>query len=222
MELCSKRPTGHTEASTRNLTPAEANEALADPARVVINPDPVSKSGRGVRIIGFSITAQTLLTVIVLEDEGTPSESTHGHPTRPTNAATRNRSNHMTKKGRADVSFATEGDLAARLAEESDAIEANPDAPITDRTTVTRGHGRTKVLQIRLNDTELAELERISATRGLPPSTVAREAILRLIDPEQTRQIEGKRLAEEIRRFVGEFMSDEPKSKRASGAVRVR
>ncbi len=53
------------------VTPDEADEALADPDRVVINPDPASKSGRGVRIIGYSITAQAVLTVIVLDEEGT-------------------------------------------------------------------------------------------------------------------------------------------------------
>lgn len=36
-----------------------------------VNPDPASKSGRGVRIIGYSITAQAILTVIVLDHEGT-------------------------------------------------------------------------------------------------------------------------------------------------------
>lgn len=54
--------------------PDVANEALADPDRVVINPDPASKSGRSVRVIGFSITAQAVLTVIVIDDAG----STHG------------------------------------------------------------------------------------------------------------------------------------------------
>ena len=56
------------------VTSAQADEAIADPERVVINPDPASKSGRGVRIIGYSTTAQAVLTVIVLDDEGT----THG------------------------------------------------------------------------------------------------------------------------------------------------
>ena len=52
------------------VTPAEAEEAIADPDRVVLNPDPASKSGRGVRLIGYSITAQAMLTVIVFDDEG--------------------------------------------------------------------------------------------------------------------------------------------------------
>jgi hypothetical protein len=37
------------------------------------------------------------------------------------------------------------GDLDAELAEAAEAAEANPDAPITERSTVTRGHGRSKV-----------------------------------------------------------------------------
>jgi hypothetical protein len=52
------------------LTPAMASEALRDPSRVVIDPDPKSKSGRGVRVVGWSQTRLRLLTVIVLEDEG--------------------------------------------------------------------------------------------------------------------------------------------------------
>jgi uncharacterized protein YbaP (TraB family) len=99
--------------------------------------------------------------------------------------------------------------LQNAMAEEADAIDQDRDAPITERSIVTRGHGRTKVLQIRLNDDELTELERLAATRGLPPSTVAREAILRLLNPEASRRIEGRRLAAELRRFVDDFMTDD-------------
>lgn len=54
-----------------HLTPEEANEALADPERVVFNPDPASKSGRGIRIVGYSATARTVLCVLVVDDKGT-------------------------------------------------------------------------------------------------------------------------------------------------------
>lgn len=53
------------------LSPEKANEALADPERVVFNPDPASRSGRGVRIVGYSSTARTVLCVLVVDDEGT-------------------------------------------------------------------------------------------------------------------------------------------------------
>ena len=47
-----------------------ANDALADANRVVINPDYNSTSGRSVRIIGYSMLAGALVTVIVLSDDG--------------------------------------------------------------------------------------------------------------------------------------------------------
>lgn len=49
----------------------EADEALADPDRVVISPDYNSRSGETVRIIGFSVSRNELLSIIVLEHEGT-------------------------------------------------------------------------------------------------------------------------------------------------------
>lgn len=53
------------------VTPAIADEALEDPNRVVIDPDYNSDSGKSVRIIGFSVTADDVITVIVLENDGT-------------------------------------------------------------------------------------------------------------------------------------------------------
>lgn len=52
-----------------DVTPDEADEALLDPERVVIDPDYNSTSGRSVRIIGFSQTVGELLTVIVLNED---------------------------------------------------------------------------------------------------------------------------------------------------------
>ena len=53
------------------VAPATADEALEDPNRVVIDPDYNSESARSVRIIGFSVTADDVITVIVLENDGT-------------------------------------------------------------------------------------------------------------------------------------------------------
>ena len=50
------------------IAPAIADEALEDPNRVVIDPDYNSES---VRILGFSVTADDVITVIVLEHDGT-------------------------------------------------------------------------------------------------------------------------------------------------------
>ena len=52
------------------ITPAEANEALADPYRVALDPDPASETGLTVRIIGRSESHGVLLTVIVLDYDG--------------------------------------------------------------------------------------------------------------------------------------------------------
>lgn len=68
---------GHADWSHRgdyivakhDVTPDEADEALLDPERVVIDPDYNSTSGRSVRIIGFSRTVGELLTVIVLNED---------------------------------------------------------------------------------------------------------------------------------------------------------
>lgn len=51
-----------------DMTPLLADEAFADPNRLVINPDPASTSGRTIRVIGWSHSAQRLVTVIVLPE----------------------------------------------------------------------------------------------------------------------------------------------------------
>jgi uncharacterized DUF497 family protein len=52
------------------LTPEAADEAFADPYRLVIDPDPASVSGRTIRVIGWSSSIRALITVIALPDEG--------------------------------------------------------------------------------------------------------------------------------------------------------
>jgi hypothetical protein len=59
----------HMQAN-HGITPEVANEALGDPDRVVIAPDYNSRSGQSVRIIGFSTTADEVITVIVVVDDG--------------------------------------------------------------------------------------------------------------------------------------------------------
>ena len=46
-----------------------ANEALADPDALRIDPDPSSRSGRSVRTIGYSTLAGCLLSVITLTED---------------------------------------------------------------------------------------------------------------------------------------------------------
>jgi hypothetical protein len=57
---------GEYMLARHSIHPAWANEALDDPDRVVITPDPASKSGRAVRTIGWSHPSNRIITVITL------------------------------------------------------------------------------------------------------------------------------------------------------------
>ena len=48
---------------------------------------------------------------------------------------------------------------------------------------VTRGHNRSRTLQVRLNEDELEQLQMIAKDRDLPVSTVARAIILSALAP---------------------------------------
>lgn len=61
---------------------------------------------------------------------------------------------------------------------EAEATEHNPDAPIPANARVSRGHARSKTLQVRLNDEELATLTTLAERRGVPVSTLARDILL--------------------------------------------
>lgn len=52
------------------VTVAQAEEALADPNRVTLNPDPASKTRLSARTIGYSPSAGTILTVITVDFDG--------------------------------------------------------------------------------------------------------------------------------------------------------
>lgn len=60
---------GDYMSEKHGVTVAQANEALQDPERVVINPDYNSQSGRSVRIIGYSLDFGDLLSILVVEHE---------------------------------------------------------------------------------------------------------------------------------------------------------
>lgn len=51
------------------MSPDEADEALVDPARLVLTPDPASRSGKGVRTIGWAESTGRLITVITMATE---------------------------------------------------------------------------------------------------------------------------------------------------------
>lgn len=81
-------------------------------------------------------------------------------------------------------------ELERILAEEGLAAENNKDAPLRPDTRVSRGHGRSKTLQVRLNNDEFTALEELAATRGLPVSTLVRSLLLPLLTSEQEEPVE--------------------------------
>lgn len=56
-----------------------------------------------------------------------------------------------------------------------------PDAELPGETKVTRGHGRDKVLQVRLNEDEYRLVAKLAAEQMIPVSTFARAALLRTV-----------------------------------------
>lgn len=71
-------------------------------------------------------------------------------------------------------------DAEAQAAEEG---EVDQSSTARAAVTVTRGHGRAKTLQIRLNHEEIAEVTALAESRGLPVSTVARQLLLQSLNP---------------------------------------
>ena len=53
------------------IRPEVADDALGDANRVLIDPDYNSTSGESIRIIGYSTISDDIISVIVLEHEGT-------------------------------------------------------------------------------------------------------------------------------------------------------
>jgi hypothetical protein len=77
-------------------------------------------------------------------------------------------------------------DIKKIIEEETEASEANRDAPIPEGAKVTRpNRGRSTVYSIRLNPEEVAALQSLAETAGVPGSTLARSWIIERIQEEQ-------------------------------------
>lgn len=55
--------------SRHNVDPGWADEAVNDDHAVWLTPDPASRSGRSVRVIGYSTSAREVFTVILMAAE---------------------------------------------------------------------------------------------------------------------------------------------------------
>jgi len=89
------------------------------------------------------------------------------------------------------------------LAEEATAVEeaekfSDPEAPLPDHVTVTRGHPRSRNLQVRFREDEFAELAAYAQDRGLPVSTVVRSLVLQAIAPADDLKTAFDRLEADI------------------------
>lgn len=60
------------------VEPAWADEAVTDPEACWLDPDPASVSALSVRVIGFSGSAEVILTVILLPGDAEPDELANG------------------------------------------------------------------------------------------------------------------------------------------------
>ena len=62
--------------------------------------------------------------------------------------------------------------------QERETSEANPDAPLTSDSAVSRGHPRSRTLQVRLNPKEYERIIEEADRRQMPASTYARTVLL--------------------------------------------
>lgn len=165
------------------IAPEVANDALGDPERVVIDPDYNSSTGESVRIIGFSILADNIITVIALEHEG-HEYGVNGWVATPRIGASTTQDRTRRRKGTPMVNRSIDDLLTeeAKHAEEAE-LASDPDAPLPGHIKVTRGLPRARNLQVRFRDDEFAELAAYAEQRGLPISTVVRTLVLQAISP---------------------------------------
>ena len=81
------------------VEPSWANEAVEDHHAVWLQPDPASRSGHSVRVVGYSTSAQQVLTLILVEagvepsvsPDATGGEATRGWPAKVIDVCTEGR-----------------------------------------------------------------------------------------------------------------------------------
>jgi Ribbon-helix-helix protein, copG family len=174
------------------ITVEQAEKALNDANRIVFDPDPAQKpGGRVVRTVGYSRSAGAVLCVItVTASTASRTARPHSRQTTHTNGCIERRA-AMTKRECGSIDQILD-----------EAAEDDLDVEIPGHVTVTRGGPRTRVLQVRLNDDELAALEALADARGLPASTVVREMILSAVDPAPAQAAAKRRLMGEFKHYL--------------------
>ncbi|HET7388256.1 MAG TPA: hypothetical protein VFJ19_16500 [Nocardioidaceae bacterium] len=90
--------------------------------------------------------------------------------------------------------------LEELLEREALASEANPDAPLKPGTKISRGHGRSTVYSVRLNQQEVDQIEDLADRLGIPASTMVRSWIVERLaaDAETTLDSVVRRLEQDV------------------------
>lgn len=60
------------------IEPRWADEAVSDAHAVWLVPDPASQSGYAIRVIGYSVSAGSVVTVILVDPEADPAQRPDG------------------------------------------------------------------------------------------------------------------------------------------------
>lgn len=87
---------------------------------------------------------------------------------------------------------------AEAAAVEAAEVSADPNAPMPEGTSVTRGHPRSKNLQVRFREDEFAQLAAYAGEQGLPVSTVVRLLVLKAVAPVDDLQAALDRLESDV------------------------
>lgn len=94
-------------------------------------------------------------------------------------------------------------DLDALLRDEAEYAEQHKDAPAKPGTKISRpGHARSTVYSVRLNPEEVAALQALADTTGLPASTLVRSWIIERIRFQGASPDMRKLIRDEVREAV--------------------
>jgi len=161
-----------------------ADEAADDTGAAWLNPDPTSASGLSVRVIGYSPSADEVLTAILLPADTDPADPPDRLVGNERLAIERRRPAHL-RTGTGEVVRVSKVDDI--IAAESDALEqAELPDPLPARARVGRRNDtRSRMFSVRLRDDELAEHGQVAQQRGLPARTLARTWLLDRLHTEQ-------------------------------------
>jgi len=166
------------------ITEKQANEAVADVEALWFDPNPSSRSGRSLRVIGYSYSRRRVLTIILVRSET-------GRWYWGANGWEANSSTDVAMQG---IFMGIENEIQS-IQQES---EATRDLPLPDEVVGER-RGNSVVKSVRLPEAEYKEIEQLADKSGIPVSALIRGWILQGLAAERDLSLHGA-----IERVVGE------------------